>query len=145
MAIDVWITLIGDDRCDVETCSLPLLKLQKEAGLSSTELANDDGSFPVSPQHAYSTASILEGMLVCLDIPAKDVAKLLEPLNECCEQLGRSVGDPLKQKLMQIKSGAAKATAKALCERQNSLTDSRQMAITSALSARIDRALACVC
>ncbi len=144
MAIDVWITLIGDDRCDVETLIAALVEVAEggwvkfnRVGELMTEVTR------VSPKHAYLIASVLEGLLGRLDIPAKDVAKLLEPLNECCEQLGRSIGDALKQKLMQIKSGAAKATAKALCERQNALTESRQMAISIALTARIDRAMAC--
>lgn len=144
MAVEVWITLIGDDRCDVETLLAALAEVAEggwvkfnRIGELMTEVSR------VSPQHAYLVASVLEGLLCCLDIPAKDIAKLLEPLNECCEQLGRSIGDALKHKLMQIKSGAAKATAKALCDRQNSLTESRRTAIASALTARIDRALAC--
>lgn len=144
MAIDVWITLIGDDRCDVETLIAAFIEVAEggwvkfnRVGELLTEVSR------VSPQHAYLIASILEGILSRLDIPAKDVAKLLDPLNECCEQLGRSIGDALRQKLMQIKSGGAKATAKALCERQNKMTDPRQRAIASALTARIDRALSC--
>ncbi len=144
MAIDVWITLIGDDRCDVETLLAALVEVAEggwvkfnRIGELMTEISR------VSPQHAYMIASVLEGLFCCLDIPAKDAARLLEPLNECCEQLGRSIGEVLKRKLILIKSGTAKATAKSLCERQDSSTQYRQMAIASALNARIDRALAC--
>jgi Family of unknown function (DUF6493) len=144
MAIEVWITLIGDDRCDVETLLVALAEVAAGGWVKFNRIGELMAEVArVSPLHAYWVASVLEGLLCCLDIPAKDVAKLLEPLNECCEQLGRSIGDALKQKLMQIKSGAAKATAKTLCERQDSLTESRRTAIASALTARIDRALAC--
>ncbi len=144
MAIDVWVTLINDDRCDVATLLAALAEVAEGGWVKFNRIAELMTEVSrVSPQHAYLVASILEGLLCSLDIPAKDVAKLLEPLNECCEQLGRSIGDALKQKLSPIKSGTAKATAKALCERQDSSTDSRRSAIASAIKARIDRALVC--
>lgn len=144
MAIDVWISLIVADRCDVATLIAALFEVAEggwvmfiRIGELMTEVSR------VSPQHAYLIACVLECLLGCLGIPGKDVTRLLEPLNECCEHLGRSIGDDLKQKLMQIKSGAAKAKAESLCEHQNAMTGSRQMAMASALAARIDRALAC--
>ena len=144
MAVDVWVTLIAEDRCDVETLLAALAEVMEGGWVKLNRIGELMAEVSrVSPQHAYLTASVLEGLLSRLDVPAKDIAKLVEPLNECCEQLGRSIGDVLKTKLMQIKSGAAKAAAKALCERQDRLNEARRVAIASAVAARIDRALAC--
>jgi hypothetical protein len=100
-------------------------------------------SKPIRPKPRRLKPEHQRSRIPTADQVAKDVAKLVEPLNDCCEQLGRSIGDALKQKLLQIKSGTAKATAKALCERKDSVTESRRSAIASALSARVDRSLAC--
>ncbi|MGV3485290.1 MAG: DUF6493 family protein [Planctomycetaceae bacterium] len=144
MAVEVWIRLIAEDRCDVEMLIDALAEVVQggwvkysRIGELMTEVSR------VSPQHAYLVASVIEGLLCGIDVPVKDIAKLIEPLNECCEQVGRSVGETLKQKLTQMKSGKAKATAKAICERKNILNELRRSAIASALSARIDRALSC--
>jgi hypothetical protein len=94
MAVEVWVTLIAEDRSDVEILVSAL----------------DD---------------VVKGGWVRFNL------------------LGRCIGDSLRQKLVLIKSGAAKKIAKTLCERRNELTDSRQVAIASAIVARINRAVAC--
>jgi hypothetical protein len=144
MAVEVWVTLIAEDRSDVETLVSALDDVVKGGWVKFNRVGELMAEISrVSPQHAYLITSVLEGLLCRLDIPTKDIPKLLEPLNECCEQLGRCIGDSLKQKLVLVKSGAAKAIAKTLCERQNELTDCRRSAIASALAARIHRAMAC--
>ena len=144
MAVEVWVSLIADDRCDVQTLLETFTEVLKGGWVKFNRIGELMAEISrVSPQHADFVASVIEGLLCQVDVPGKDIAKLIEPLNECCEQLGRSISEPLKKNLTQIKSGKAKATAKALCERSNSLTEFRWSAIASALSARIDRVLAC--
>ncbi len=143
MAVEVWIALIAEDRCDVETLIEALAEVVQGGWVKFSRVGELMGEVSrVSAQHAYLVASVIEGLLYQVDVPAKDIAKLVEPLNECCEQLGRSISESLRKNLTQISSGKAKATAKALCERKNHLTEFRMSAIVGDLSARIDRALA---
>jgi hypothetical protein len=144
MAVEVWIALMADDRCDLYTLINALAEVVQGGWVKFNRISELMAEVArVSPQHAYLVASVLDDLLCRIDVPANDVAKLIEPLNECCVQLGRSISDSLKQSLAQIKSGKGRAIAKALCERSHLSTEHGQSAITSALSARIDRALSC--
>jgi hypothetical protein len=141
MAIEVWIAMAGEDRIDVgivgdafaDVAAGGWVKINRVAEVLA-EVAS------ISPLHAWMVASVLETLLVRELIPSKDVAKILEPLDECCETLGRSITPELVPSLTKIKSGKAKVCAKSLLTRADVITPDRQNAIETAVTARIARA-----
>lgn len=141
MAIETWIALAGDDRCDtamlvqalVDVSAAGWVKLNRVGEVLSEVAA-------VTPLHAWVVASVLQDYLLSCDPLPKDVAKLLDPLEECCQLLGRSVAAELAERLQGVKTGKAKPLAKSLRERIDTPTADRELAITAAIEARLGRA-----
>ena len=94
----------------------------------------------MGPVQAWCVAAVLEAVLISLDPIPRNVASLLEPLDEVSELLGRAVSPELQARLESIKSGKAKPLAKSLLARSDSMTAARETAVSELLQTRVERA-----
>lgn len=141
MATEVWIALIADDRCPWEELNQAWqdvaaggwMKLNRVADVLSDVAA-------AGPLHVFVLAQVLEGYLAACDGFPRDIAKLLELLDECNQRLGRAVPQTLQQALLQFKSGKAKKLSKSLLQRVDTVTADRAAAVVAAVEARVQRA-----
>lgn len=141
MATEVWIALAETDRADVQTLQTTLLEVMEGGWVKLNrigELLSEVAA--VSPLHAWVVASVLESFLVTQETMPRNAIKLLEPLDECCELLGRAVTPELHKLLQSVKSGKAKTLARSLLQRESTTTPERTAAINAALEARLQRA-----
>lgn len=138
MAIEVWISIIADDRCDVGMMVCTWHEIFRGGWMKVNRIAEVFAEVAVvSPQHALLIALMIESFLVDCDSLPRDTAKLLEILNECNEWLGRKLADSVASKLQGIKSGKARTAAKALLAREQTSDGQLHAAIVSALEARV--------
>ncbi|GAA5508667.1 DUF6493 family protein [Novipirellula caenicola] len=144
MAIEVWIAIIAEDRCNVETMTDAWRDILVGDWMKMNRIAECFAEVAaVSNQHALLIALLIESFLSTHDIDGdlpRDTAKLLEILDECNERLGRSVGESSEVVLETIKSGKAKSLPKSLLARKDVPNGPCQAAILAALDARISRA-----
>jgi hypothetical protein len=137
MAVEAWIELGGSDRADVELLVRALRELEPGGWVKMNRVGEVLGEVSsVSSLHAWVVASVLEAYLAACESFPREVAKLLEPLDECCERLGRAVGPALAGRLDGV-TGKAKSSARSLRMRPDTLPEARQEAIKAALRARI--------
>ncbi|QDV15502.1 hypothetical protein Pan153_01160 [Gimesia panareensis] len=141
MATEVWIALAESDRLDLELLMRALSEVMAGGWVKlnrASEVLAEVAA--VSPVHALCAAPVLEAVLISLDPFPRNVAALLEPLDEMSELLGRTVSAKLKTRLESIKSGKAKPLAKSLLGRADTITPAREAAVSGLLQARIERA-----
>lgn len=141
MSIEVWIALAESDRVDLDLLTHALSEVMaggwvklNRAGEVLAEVA------AVGPVQAWCVAAVLETVLISLEPFPRNVGSLLEPLDEVSELLGRAVSPELQARLESIKSGKAKPLAKSLLGRVDTMTLTRQTAVSAVLAARLARA-----
>lgn len=141
MAIEVWIALAESDRLDLDLLTRALSEVMaggwvklNRAGEVLAEVAT------VGPVQAWCVAAVLEAVLISLEPLPRNVAALLEPLDEVSELLGRAISPELQARLESIKSGKAKPLAKSFLSRSDSMTPARETAVSQLLQTRVERA-----
>ena len=141
IAVETWITLIESDRTDLPILIETLFEVMAGGWVKVNRIGEMFAEIAAaSPLHAWTVASLLEAFLTrCNPLP-RNVAALLELLDECCQQLGRAISGELKESLQSIKSGKAKSAAKSLLERPDQITPDRAAAVAAAMAARLARA-----